>query len=96
MGPLIDAWRDWECFKAMEKVLGPFQGARLSNNVEDLANVDLVHQQGLTSCLSRAQQCPHLFKTRFSIEEGEEGEGIEDLWRLRVCGHRVAPSGGRR
>lgn len=49
---------DREHGEAMEKVLGLCQGVCLGKNVKDLANVDLIHQQGLCSGLGRIQQRP--------------------------------------
>jgi len=85
---------DREGLQAMEELLSLLQGSRLCDDVVHLPDVDLAHQEGLARDLGSMHQLLNLFEPFFFVEEGEHGEGIEQIWLLHVFGHPVAPSGG--
>src|SRR2546422_3384649 len=75
---------DWQGLQAMQELLGFLWGAYLGNDVVHLPDVDLIHQQGLAGAFGSLEQCPNLFEPFFSVEEGQQGEGVEHMWLLHV------------
>lgn len=74
-------------FEATEKSLGLLEGSPFGDDVVNLSNIDLIHQERFTRSPGTLQKLPDGCEPLFSVEKSEQGERIKQMRLLRAFAH---------
>ncbi len=82
---------DGQGFQAVEKLLSRLLGSLFGRDIVHLPDVHLIHQQRRAGSLGAMHQLPDFSEPFLFVEEGEQGEGIEQIGLFHAFAPLVVP-----